>query len=123
MAYRDFKDLPRRTASDKVLYGKVFNIAKNSNYNKDQRGVASTVYKFFDKKASSIYKGPGTNSKSKELAEKLHKPIIRKFVKRKVYSPVIDNIWGSDLANMQLISKFNKGFRFLLCVVISIYNE
>ena len=55
-------------------------------------------------------------SSNKELAEELHKPIIRKFNKRKVHSPFIDNIWGTDLADMQLVTKFNKGFRFLLCV-------
>ena len=49
--------------------------------------------------------------------EELHKPIIRKFNKRKVHSSFIDNIWGEDLADMQLISKFNKRFRFLLCVI------
>ena len=53
----------------------------------------------------------------KELAEKLHKPIIKKFEKRKVQSPFRDNIWGADLADMQLISKFNKGIGFLLSVV------
>ena len=58
---------------------------------------------------------------NKESVEKLHKPIIKKFEKRKVYPPFIDNIWGTDLADMQLISKFDKGFRFLLCV-IDIYN-
>ena len=57
-----------------------------------------------------------------QLAEELHKPIIRKFLKRKVYSGFKDNIWGADLADMQLISKFNKGFRFLLCV-IDIFNK
>ena len=51
---------------------------------------------------------------NKELAEELHKPIIRKCEKRKLHSPFIDNIWGADLANMQLRSKFNKEFRFLL---------
>ena len=59
---------------------------------------------------------------NKELAEKLHKPITTKFEKRKVHSFFIDNIWGADLANMQLISKFSKGFRSLLCV-IDIYNK
>ena len=54
---------------------------------------------------------------NQELAEELHKPIIRKFKKQKVHSPFIDNIWGSDLAVMQLISKFNKGIHFLLCVI------
>ena len=52
----------------------------------------------------------------KELAEELHKPAIKKIKKRKVQSPFIDNIWGADLADMQLISKFNKGICFLLCV-------
>ena len=54
---------------------------------------------------------------NKELAAELHKPIIRKFEKRKVHSFFIDNIRCADLANMQLISKFNKGFWFLLCVI------
>ena len=44
-------------------------------------------------------------------------PLLENFKKRKVYSGFIDNIWGADLADMQLISKFNKGFRFLLCVI------
>ena len=52
-----------------------------------------------------------------QLADELHKPIIRKFKKRKVYSSFRDNIWGVDLADMQLFSKFNKGFRFLLSVM------
>ena len=57
------------------------------------------------------------NISNKELAEELHKPIIRRFSKKKVHSPFIDNIWSADLADMQLISTFNKGFRFLLCVI------
>ena len=71
------------------------------------------VYKFFDKKTA------GNHIKSmlqnEQLAKELHKPIIRKFKKRKVYSSFKDNIWGADLADMQLISKFR--FRFLLCVI------
>ena len=54
---------------------------------------------------------------NKELAEELHKPIIRKFEERKAHSPLIDNIWGADLAHMQLISKFNIRLRFLLRVI------
>ena len=57
------------------------------------------------------------NISNKVLAEELHKPSIRRFSKRKVHSPFIDNILSADLADMQLISKFNKGFRFLLCVI------
>ena len=59
---------------------------------------------------------------NKELAEESHKPIIRKFEKRKVHPPFIDSIWGLDLADMELIRKLNKGFRFLLCVV-DIYSK
>ena len=76
------------------------------------------VYKFFDKKSAS---GSGVaNNEIKQnlqLAEELHKPIIRNFRKRTVYSAFKDNICGADLADMQLISKLNKGFRFLLCVI------
>ena len=65
------------------------------------------VYKFFDKKS----KGTGIKSKpNQQLANELQKPIIRKFKKGKVYSSFKDNIWGVDLADMQLISKYNKGF-------------
>ena len=54
---------------------------------------------------------------NKELAQKLHKPIIRKFEKQKGHSSFIDNIWGVYLADMQLINQFNKGIHFLLCVI------
>ena len=57
------------------------------------------------------------HSQNEQLAEELRKPIIRKFKKRKVYSTFKDNIWGADLADMQLLSKYNKGIRFLLCVI------
>ena len=56
-------------------------------------------------------------NKSLNLADELYKPIIRKFNKRKVYSSFKDNIWDVDLADMQLLSKFNKEIRFLLCVI------
>ena len=116
MAYGDFKDLARRTTFDNVLRDKTFNIAKNPKYDGYQRGIASMVYKFFDKKST----GSGINIPlefNEQLAKELHKPIIRKFKKRKVYSGFKDNIWGADLADMQLISKFNKAFRFLLCII------
>ena len=73
------------------------------------------VYTFFDKKSE----GSGVNIELKyheQLADELHKPIIRKCKKRTVYSRFKDNIRGADLADMQLISKLNKGFKFLLCV-------
>ena len=74
------------------------------------------VYKIFDKKS----KGAGIKNEIKEnqqLANELHKPIIWKFKKRKVYSSFKDNIWGVDLADIQLISKYNKGIRYLLCAI------
>ena len=72
------------------------------------------VYKFFDKKSS----GSGiTNESNYQLANELHKPIIRKFKKRKVYSSFKGNIWGVDLADMQSLSKYNKGIKYLLCVI------
>ena len=77
----------------------------------DVRGLASMVYSFFDKMST------GSGVANNEIKQNFpHKPTIRKFQKRKVYSGFKDNTWGADLANMQLISKFNKGFRFLLCV-------
>ena len=86
------------------------------------------VYKLFDKKT----KGSGVTLANKsaiksipqneELAEELHKPIIRKFKKKKVYSAFKDNIWASDLADMQLISKFNQGFKFFYVSLIFIAN-
>ena len=51
------------------------------------------------------------------MAEELQKNNYYNFLKKKVHSPFIDNIWGADLADMQLISKYNKGFRFLLCAI------
>ena len=78
------------------------------------------VSNFFDKKTS----GRGIkneNNLNKELADELHKSIIIKFHKRKVQPPSIDNFWGVDLADMPLISKFNEGCIFLLCVIEKIY--
>ena len=54
---------------------------------------------------------------NKKLAEELHKPIIRKFNKRKVHSSFVDNVWGADLSDMQIIIKIDKAIRFLLCVI------
>ena len=70
------------------------------------------VYTFFDKKSEAS--GIVNYKENIQLAEELHKPIIRNFEKRKVHSSFRDNIWGADLANMQLLSNFNKGFRSLL---------
>ena len=94
---------------------KAFNIAKNPKYHGYQRGLASMICKLFDKKSEGS--GIVNNKQNMQLAKELHKPIIRKFEKRTVCSRFRDNIWGADLADMQIISKFTKGFRFLLCVI------
>ena len=100
MAYGDFKYLTRRTASDRILGDKAFNIAENPKYDGYQRGIAPVFYKFFDKKtsrgAATFAKNSGVkneNMSNKEIPEELHKPVIRKFKKKKVYLSVIDNIW------------------------------
>ena len=63
-------------------------------------------------KKNSGGKVKNENISNKELAKEVDKPMIRKLNKGKVHSPFIDNIWGVDLADMQLIIKFSKGFRF-----------
>ena len=112
----DFKYLAKRTAADRILRNKAFNIAKDPKNDEYQRGLASMVYRFFNRKA----KGGGIKNEIKQnehLAKELHKPIIKNFKKRKVHSAFKYYIWAADLADMQLISKFNKGFRFLLYVI------
>ena len=129
-AYADHKDLINRTKADKVLRDKAYNIASNPKYDGYQRGLASMLYKVFDKKSA----GSGINTiksaaepsvlarNSSILADELHKPIIKKFKKRKVYSQFKDNIWGVDLADMQSLSRKNKGIKYLLCV-IDLYSK
>ena len=113
MAYGDFKYLVKRIAVDKVLRDKAFKIASDKKYDEYQRGLASMVYKFFDKKSQGCGRPLSSalqlaDKENIQLADELHKPIIREFKKRKVYSSFRDNIWGVDLADMQLLSKFNK---------------
>ena len=77
MACSKSKDLVKRTQSDKVVRDKAFKIANNPKYDGYQRGLASMVYKFFDKKSSGS--GITTNEFNYQLANELHKPIIKKF--------------------------------------------
>ena len=107
-----FKYLTRRTGSDKILHDKAFNVAKNPKYDGQQRGLTSMIHKIH-----KIGRIKNEIIASKELVEELHKQIIRKFEKEKVHRHFVDNIWGAYLADMQFISKFDKGFRFLLCVI------
>ena len=114
MAYGKSKDLAKRTQSDKVLRDKAFKIAIDQKYDVYQRGLAAMVYKLFDKKASGSGSATSLTNKSAsgpnyQLANELHKQIIRKFKKRKVYSFFRDNIWDVDLADTQsLINTTNE---------------
>ena len=127
-AYADHKDLINRTEADKVLKDKAYDIASNPEYDGYQRGLASMVYKCFDKKSmgsgvkklkdtakhttkSSALARSSLERTSLILADELHKPVIKKFNKRKVYSQFKDNIWGVDLAEMQSLSRKNKGIK------------
>ena len=119
-AYADNKDLINRTEADKM-----YDIASNPKYDGYQRGLASMVYQFFDKKSTgSGFKKLKNTAKpsSSILADELHKPIIRKFNKRKVYLQFKDNIWGVDLADMQSLSRKNKSIKYLLCA-IDLYSK
>ena len=101
MAYGKTKDLAKRTQSDNVLKDKAFGIASDPKYGY-QRGFASMVCKFFHKKSS----GSGiVNEPHYQLTNEHHTPIIRKFIKRKVYSSFRDNICSVDLTDMQSLSK------------------
>ena len=132
-AYADHKDLINRTEADKFLRDNAYDIASNSEYDGYQRGLASMVYKFFDKKStaepnslertgSGFKKLKNTARNSLILAAERDKPIIRKFNKRKIYSQFKDNIWGVDLADMQSLSRKNKGIKYLLCA-IDLYSK
>ena len=85
MAYGDFKDLTKRTIADKVLRYKAFKIASDQKYDGYQRGLASMIYKFFDKisessgRPSSSASKIANNNENMQLTDELHKTIIRKF--------------------------------------------
>ena len=104
----------------------------NPKYDDYQRGVASLVYKRFEKKSSATgankFVGSGVKSEiisDQQLAEELYKGTITKFEKVKLDSPFIDNIWGADLSDMQLISTFDKKLVFyyvLLTFRVNMYS-
>ena len=115
----DCKDLAERTTSDKILKDKAYEIARNHNYDGYQRGLASMVYNFFDKKTGSgaTVKSKAGISGNEQLAKELHKPVIKKFKRRKVYARFKDNIWAADLTELESYSSKNKNVKYLLCVI------
>ena len=137
-AYAKNKYLENRLISDQKLRNSAYDITSNPKYHGYQRGLASMVYKFFDSKVAPLDKktmsGKGNVKSTAEpsalarsslermennkiLAEELHKPVIKKSNKRKVYSQFRDNIWGVDLADTQSLSKKNKGIKYRLCAI------
>ena len=106
-AYSDSKDLTKRTISDKILKDRVYKITRNRKYNGYQRALASMVHKIFDKKTRLV----------ESLNEELHKPVIKKFKRRKVYARFNECIWAADLAEMESLSSKNKNVKYSLCVI------
>ena len=114
MAYGKSNDLAKKTQSDKVLRDKAFKIVSDPKYEGYQRGFASMFYNFFDRKSS----GNGIDVEPNYwLVNELCRQIIRKSKIRKFYSSFRDGIWGVDLADMQSLSKYNKGIKYLICAV------
>ena len=113
MVYGKSKDLAR-TESDKALKDKAFKIASNPKYDGYQRGLASMAYKFLDKKSAGSHVAIIPNY---QLANDLQRQIIRNFKRRKVYSSFKENIWGVNLDDMQSLSKYHKGIKYLLSPV------
>ena len=103
-----------------MLKDKSFKVGSNPNYDGYQKGVAPMVYRFFDKKsncggvAALANKSAIRSMPNKQLENEINKPIVRKFKWRRGYSSFKDNIWKVDLADMQLINKYNKESRYLL---------
>ena len=90
-----------RKQSDIVLRNKALKIATDPRVNGYQRGLTSMFYKFFNERTKGSGINLQANSRNNEiLAEDFHKPIIKNFKRRKVYSSFKDNIWGVDLADM-----------------------
>ena len=108
------KRFSKKNTIRQSFWDKAFKIASDPRYDGYHRGLASMVYKFFDKKSS----GSGiVNEANYQLANELHETIILKFKKWKVYSSFSGNILGVDLADIQWLSKYNKGNKYLLCAI------
>ena len=82
-----------------------------------KEGLLLWFIKVFDKKSKGSGVANNEIKQSLRLAKELHKPIIRNFKKRAVYSGFKDNVWGADLADMQSLNKYNKGIKHLLCAI------
>ena len=109
----------QKNEPDNVLRDKAFKITSDPKYDGYQRGLTSMIYKLFDKKSS----GSGAATEPNyQLANEFHRQIIKKFKRAKVYSSFKDNIWGVDLADMQSLSKCNKGINIYFVQLICLVN-
>ena len=104
-------DLAKRTISHKISKDWAYKITRNPKYDGYQRGLASMVYKFFDKRPNLRV------SVNEDLAKELHKPVVKKFKLKKVYARFKHNIWAAGLAEMGSLSSFNCGNNYLLCII------
>ena len=109
--YSDSKDLAKRPVLEKILKDRAYEIARNLKHDGYQRALASIVHKIFDKKIGLEV------SVNEQLAEELHKTVIKKFKIRKVCGKFKDNIWAADLAAMGSLSSKNKNVKCLLHVI------
>ena len=105
------KDLAKRTISNKILKNTAYEIARNRQYDGYERALASVVFKCFDKETGSVV------SLNEQIAQELHKPVINKFKRRKVYARFKGNVWAADLAEMGSLFSKNKNVKYLLCVI------
>ena len=122
MASGKSKDLAKRTQSEKVLRDKAFKIVSDPKYDGYQRGFVWMVYKIFDKKSSGSGVAASLANKSAtepnyQLANELHRHIIRKSKRGRVYSSSRETIWVVDLADVQPLSKYKRGIKYLLWAI------
>ena len=114
MTYRDFQELNRKTAADKMLRDGVFSITRDQNADGYQKEL---VLKFIIRKLKAL----DQILKYYKLWNILYKRIIRYFKKRKIIPPSMGNIWEVDIADMKLLINYNiKNSDFFLALLISI---
>ena len=108
----------------KILKDRTYETARNCGYDEYKRALASTAHKFFDKKTKSgvIGKSKAEISVNEQLFDELHKPVIKKFKRQKVYSRFKGNIWAADLAETKSLSSKNENVKYLLFVIDVLLN-
>ena len=121
MAYGVHKHLPRRTTFDKRMRYREFAIDSNPQYYGYQSGITSVVYKCYDKKSrtNTAHTVTVNISENQYLANELHRIITRKFMTRGIYLCFGDIVWGADVADMQLISRYNKGDSYYVILIFT----